>query len=136
MSYASRKGYGAEAAIVKLLTQCGFTVTRPRTTSHRDTDTGDVRGLPLVISVKNHARIKLAECCDELRAMVERSPWDTGVLIHKRIGRGQPEDWYATMQVRHLMYLIVALEAVARLREQPSQHAYQSTARESHCDDE
>lgn len=99
MSYCSSKGYMAEHALEQYYRQLGYEVRRPRTTSHSNTDTGDLAGMPLVQSVKNHARIQLAAAVDEMLAMVERSPWDTGLLYHKRIGKGQPGAWYVTTTV-------------------------------------
>lgn len=99
MSYNSAKGYAAEHAIEDYFQRHGYNVWRPRTTSRTRTDTGDIRGLPLVLSVKNHARIQLAKCVDEMAAQVERSGWDTGLLIHKRVGKGSPGIWYATTTV-------------------------------------
>lgn len=100
MSYASQKGYAAEHAVVQVLTAAGNHCYRPRTTSHANADTGDVAGLPLIISIKNHARLDLATWTDELSTMVTRqAQWDAGVVIHKRKGKGQPRDWYVTTTV-------------------------------------
>jgi hypothetical protein len=97
VSYASAKGYMAEHATVQYLsTQLGASATRPRTTSITNVDTGDVVGVPLVVSVKNHAALNLAVWVDEMAAMVKRSPWDVGVVVHKRRGKGHPRDWYVT----------------------------------------
>jgi hypothetical protein len=97
LSYATSKGYRAEAAVVVYLSRLLAPCWRPRTTSRTDTDTGDVAGLPLVVSVKDHRALRLAAWTDEMRAMVKRSPWRTGVVVHKRAGKGDPGDWYVTL---------------------------------------
>lgn len=99
MSYSSNKGYMAEHALERYYQARGYEVRRPRTTSQTNVDTGDLAGMPLVQSVKNHARIQLAAAVDEMCAMVARSQWDTGLLYHKRIGKGQPGLWYVTTTV-------------------------------------
>ena len=108
MSYATAKGYRAEAMIVDLLTPFGTDVRRPRTTSRRETDTGDVHGLPLVVSVKNHAALALALWVDEVAGMVKRSPYETGVVFHKRRGRGSGADFYVTTSARLFLPLLRA----------------------------
>lgn len=100
MSLSSRKGWEAEHAVCELLKPFGSDVYRPRTTSHTATDVGDIQGLPMVVSVKNHKRMALSEWTDEMSAMVDRTRWDTGVVIHKRVGRTDPLAWYVTTSVR------------------------------------
>lgn len=112
MSRASRKGYVAEAMVCAWLTARGYYVWRPRTTSRQRTDTGDVRGLPFVVSIKNHARIHLAEAVDEMADQVIRSRWRTGILVHKRVGRGRAEEWYVTLPLRLMGPFIDAYVAV------------------------
>lgn len=106
MSYTSKKGYSAEHAVATWLAPYGDDVRRPRTTSYAATDTGDVAGLPLVLSVKNHARDTLAGWVDELSTMVERSPYETGVVIHKRVRVGHPDGWYVTTNGRLFLPLL------------------------------
>jgi len=109
MSYASRKGYMAEATVKEYLSdRLGERLTRPRTTSRRGVDTGDLEGLPMVVSCKNHERMRLAEWVDELEAMVGRSPWETGVVVHKRPGRASGAHYYATTSLGLLVPLVAA----------------------------
>jgi hypothetical protein len=108
MSYESKKGYSAEHAVVRELQPIGNRIYRPRTTSYLAVDTGDVHGLPLVISVKNQARLELSTWVDELSAMVDRSIFDTGIVVHKRRGKGRAADWYVTTSLG--LYLPVLRE--------------------------
>jgi hypothetical protein len=89
-----RKGNEGENGALRLLAPLGQRMHRPRTTSHRATDTGDIHGLPLVVSVKNWATVDLPHWLPELEVMVQRSPHNSGVVIAKRRGRANPEDWY------------------------------------------
>jgi hypothetical protein len=109
VSYESEKGSYAETVVARALAPYGQEVHRPRTTSLRERDTGDVHGLPMVVSVKNRQRMVLSEWVDELGHMVERSRWDTGVVVHKRSGRGQVNDWYVTTSFGLFLPLVEAL---------------------------
>lgn len=109
MSYSSEKGYRAEHAVVEYLSaQLGAEVVRPRTTSITAVDTGDVVGVPFVVSVKNHAATRLSTWVDELTAMVARSKWETGLVVHKRRAKGHPSEWYATTPLGLLLPMIDA----------------------------
>jgi hypothetical protein len=109
MSYASRKGYMGEAVPRDYLSdRLGVQLRRPRTTSRTATDTGDLDGLPMVLSCKAHERMRLAEWVDELEAMVGRSPWETGVVVHKRPGRATGAGYYVTTSLGLLVPLVAA----------------------------
>lgn len=109
MSYATAKGYRGEADVRGFFAARGVTLIRPRTTSYAATDIGDLAGLPLVMSVKNHATLNLSGWCDEMAAMVERSPWDTGVVIHKRRGH-PPRRMYVTTTLEYAAPLLMSYE--------------------------
>jgi len=95
MSYAHDKGYRAEAAVEALMRTLAPECYRPRAGTHNDI--GDIAGVPLVISVKDHARLALAAWVDDLSAMVaRRDSCVTGVVWHKRSGRADPLNWYVT----------------------------------------
>lgn len=97
VSAASRKGYSAEHALEALEQARGYQVWRPR--AGRARDCGDLSGLPLVQSVKNHGRLDLATWVGELESQVAHAGAATGVVVHKR--RGKPiESWYVTTTVR------------------------------------
>lgn len=97
MSAASKKGYDAEHAMELLEQGRGHMVWRPR--AGRPRDCGDLAGLPLVQSVKNRGAMELALWVGELESMVINAGVQTGVVIHKRRGKG-PLDWYVTTNVR------------------------------------
>jgi hypothetical protein len=94
VSFASAKGYRAEHAIETTLRDTHPGVYRPRTGRARDC--GDLGGLPVVVSVKDHARLDLSSWCRDLEAMVAHAGLATGVVWHKRRGHASPLDWYVT----------------------------------------
>lgn len=100
MSYATQKGYRAERAVELWLYGHGYETYPAARPYPRPSDVGDHQGLPLVLSTKDRRDCTLARYVDELETMVERSPFDTGAVIHKRAGRGSPGQWYVTMSGR------------------------------------
>jgi hypothetical protein len=98
MNVSARKGYQGERAVELLLRDQGFDVHRPR--AGRPDDVGDLVGnLPCVVSIKNQVKLELGPWVSEMTAMVARTPHSTGVVIHKRRGKGQAIDWYVTTTV-------------------------------------
>ena len=101
MSYESAKGYWAEHHVEAWLKAQGHRdAYRPRTTSYTNVDIGDIGGMPLVFSVKNQRSMRLGEWTDEMCAMVKRSPYQAGLVVHKRHGKGQVDDWYGTAPMK------------------------------------
>jgi hypothetical protein len=94
--------------VVRYLTERGFSVYRPRTTSARNTDTGDVAGVPCVLSVKNWRTLRLAQWVDEMLVMVRRSAWRIGAVVHKRPRKGNARDWYVTLPLEMFVDLLDA----------------------------
>lgn len=125
MSYASDKGYRAEKAVCDYLAGIERNVRRPRLTSYQDTDTGDIAGLPFVVSIKDHARLALADFVDEMTKMVGRSSWATGIVVHKRRGRRDAGDWYVTLPLKLMApfiraYMTVVKDYASAIRERDS----------------
>lgn len=96
MSAEHKKGYAGEKPVQDYLRQIAPDCYRPRAGSSQDI--GDIVGLPLVVSVKNHANYggRLSGWTSDLMGMVHHAGVETGVVWHKRTGRSQPEDWYVT----------------------------------------
>lgn len=97
-STAKAKGSGAERDVVKYLKEWFPYVDRRL--AGASLDKGDVSGIPgCTIEIKNHATMKLSGWIDELLTeMTNDNAW-TGVVVHKKKGKGNPKDWYATMPV-------------------------------------
>ena len=99
-SAAKAKGSGAERDVVKYLKENGFQYA-DRRLAGATLDKGDISGIPgVTIEIKNHAKMDLAGWTEELIVeMTNDNAW-TGVVVHKRKGKGNPGDWYATMPVQ------------------------------------
>lgn len=84
---------------------------RPRNGAKDRGDIGGWRfaGMRIVAECKNTARLALAAWIEE--AEIERRNDDAhiGLVIHKRIGRGDPLDQYVTMTLRELVTLMTAV---------------------------
>jgi hypothetical protein len=105
VSRNSKLGYAGERPIEVLLQERGvLAAARPR--AGRQRDCGDISGAPLVLSVKNVKHQELAKHVTELESMVLNAGVSTGVLWHKRRGKGSPLDWYVTTSGRLFLPLL------------------------------
>lgn len=98
MTNASKaKGTAAETAVVEYLKERGWTYVERRTLSGQN-DRGDIAGIPgVVIEVKNEKSLKLAEWIKEAEREKFNDSALVGVVWHKRVGKGNPGEWYVTM---------------------------------------
>jgi hypothetical protein len=102
MSASKAKGTAAETAVVRFLQANGYPHAERRALAGA-LDRGDIAGIPgLVIEVKNAVKLELAAWVDELEQEIihtEKPGWGlpSGVVWHKRRGKGSPGDWYVTM---------------------------------------
>ena len=97
-SAAKAKGAGAERDVVAYLKEWFPYVDRRL--AGATLDKGDVSGIPgVTIEIKNHAKMDLAGWLTELATEMANDKAWTGVVVHKRKGKGSPADWYATMPV-------------------------------------
>jgi hypothetical protein len=106
MSYNSDKGYVAERAVELLWNGRERPVMRPRAGAVKDI--GDLVGLPIVQSVKNHRALDLAGWVTGMLQQTENAGLDVGVVWHKRRGYGHPYDWYVTTNGAMAVQLIEA----------------------------
>lgn len=106
-STSRRKGNRAEVEVVAALKRAGWAAVTSR--AARDGTQGGadiITDFPMVVEVKNVARTDLPGWW---RQAVEQAGDDLPVVIHKRVGHTQGEDWWATMDVRTLMALVERL---------------------------
>lgn len=106
MSANSRKGYRGERPVELVLRELIAGAYRPRAGQQRDV--GDIAGLPLVVSVKNHKAMELSTWVDEMVGMVANAGVETGVVWHHRRRKGNPLDWYVTTNGHLFMPLLTA----------------------------
>jgi len=108
-----KKGPLAEAQVVQCLQEHGWPYAERRVMGGRH-DRGDVSGIAgVVIEVKDHAKMQLAEWIGEaereaMNGHAVGELMDLGIVVHKRRGKGNPLDWYASMSVRTLLALLTA----------------------------
>ena len=91
-----RKGDAAERLTVQWLRDKGYIHAERAYGAGRNDDVGDIDGIPGVcIEVKDHGKHTLAEFIAELEVEMKNSHADTGVVIIKRRGTTDVDQWYA-----------------------------------------
>ena len=96
MNRSKQKGTAAESSVVAYLRGTIWPHAERRTLSGQY-DKGDIspgNGSPVVIEVKNHRTINLAEWLDELRDEMANAGAEVGFLVVKRRGKANAADWY------------------------------------------
>lgn len=101
------KGSAAERAVCDYLNVRG--VDAERVPAGATLDRGDIwvpdKNWP-AIQVKNHARLNLAGWIDDVTIQAVNAGRDTGIVVHKRRGKGNPGAWYVTLTLDDLVTLI------------------------------
>lgn len=106
-SVQARKGYDGERRVLSWLLAEGYRgIDRPR--AGRPDDVGDISGLPLVVSVKNHSSPKPGQWVDELEHLIANAGKETGIVWYKRRGKANPDDWIVCMTGRQFRALLRA----------------------------
>lgn len=124
MNRSKQKGTAAETAVVRWLNDNGQPAAERRAL-HGSADKGDVANVfarrpfrsgdgytldAVVIEVKNCARTELAVWVDELEAEMRNAGADLGAVIHKRRGKSDPGQWFATLPFHVLIRLLNSTE--------------------------
>jgi hypothetical protein len=106
VSKSRAKGTAAESAVVRYLNDNGFPYA-DRAPLRGNADKGDITGIPgFVCEVKNCARMELAGWVDELDVEMRNAGVTLGAVVHKRRGKGDPGQWFATMPLEVLARLL------------------------------
>lgn len=109
MNRSKQRGTAAESAVVKWLQCNGYPDVERRTLSGVH-DRGDIAGLrSLVIEVKDCARMDLAGWLGEAERERQNAGASHAVVVHKRRGKGNPNDWYVTLSGEQLLRFLMAL---------------------------
>ena len=99
-----RKGNTAEVEVVKALERAGWhAVTSRAARGGYQTGADIISNFPLAIEVKNQTRMDLPGWW---RQAVEQAGPKLPVVIHKRVGKAQAEEWWVTMDLQTLLELI------------------------------
>jgi hypothetical protein len=105
-SPSKRKGSQAEREVVQHLVQHGWKYAERRLAGDIN-DKGDVSGVRGVcIEIKNHAKMDLGGWLQELLVEIVNAKAETGAVVHKRKGKSDVGQWYATMTVDMWIYLL------------------------------
>lgn len=110
MSRQRAKGTSAETALLKYLQDKGILAVRNPLSGSKDK--GDLTTFGknrFTIEVKNVKRMELSTWLDEMLKEQKNADTEFGVVVHKRIRKGDPAEWYATMTVSQLSTLIELL---------------------------
>ena len=103
-SSSRRKGARAEQAVARWLRANGWAARTSRSAQGVQGGADIITDCPLSLEVKDHATAKLAEWLDQ--AVAQARPGAPGVVLHKRRGKGDPGDWYATLRAADLIALV------------------------------
>lgn len=107
MSKSKAKGTAAETEVVRYLSNfAGLKVMRNPLQGSNDKGDIYVEGLPLVIEVKNCARMELSEWLKEAEIEKNNADADVGIVWHKKKGKSSAESWYVTMTGLDFMVLL------------------------------
>ena len=105
-SAAKRKGSGAERDLVAWLKANGY-LYADRRLAGATLDKGDISGIPgVTIEIKNQAKMDLAGWVAELEVEMKNDGAWTGTVLHKRKGKGDVGEWYATMPAKVWLALL------------------------------
>lgn len=110
MSKQKAKGTAAETALLKYLQDRGIFAVRNPLSGNKDK--GDISTYGenrFTIEVKNVRKMELSTWLDELLVEQKNADTEFGVVVHKRIRKGNPAEWYCTMTVEQLARLIELL---------------------------
>jgi len=103
-SASRRKGNRAEVEVVRVLREAGFEAETSRAARGGSQGGSDiVSDFPADIEVKNQTRLDLAGWWAQAEAQATKKP---PVVVHKRVGKGNAEDWWVTMDFRTLLRLL------------------------------
>jgi hypothetical protein len=96
---AKQKGTAAETLAQRFL--AGWWPGITRLAPAGAADCGDLDGVPeLCVQVKAQKRMALADWVDQASIQAERAGKPYAVVIHRRWGKGDPGQWYATMPLQ------------------------------------
>lgn len=104
MGSASRaKGKKAEIEVVHALRRAGWVAETSRNiTGGRQRGADIITNLPYVVEVKNHAKLDLPSFW---RQAVEQAQGDVPLLVVKRRGFSQAENWWAIQDLRTALHV-------------------------------
>jgi len=99
-----RKGNRAEVEVVRVLREAGYEAETSRNARGGSQGGADINtDFPAMIEVKNQARLDLATWWKQAQDQAGDIP---AVVVHKRVGKGDPLEWWVTMDMQTLLRLV------------------------------
>jgi Holliday junction resolvase len=98
-----RKGNKAEQDVARVLREAGYDAVTSRSAQGFQAGADILSDFPACIEVKNQARLDLSGWWTQAQLQAQDAP---AVVVHKRVGRGDPLDWWVTMDFRTLLRLV------------------------------
>lgn len=106
-----RKGNKAETDVVRVLRAAGYTVETSRAARGGYQSGEDIVGdFPLSLEVKNQAKLDLAGWWAQAQHQAGTRP---AAVVHKRVGKADPAEWWVTMDLATLLRLLDDAEGVS-----------------------
>lgn len=121
--FSTDKGKRAERDVARFLETWWPQAARMVTTGYRTSrsvvaDTGDLRGLPFTVQVKDHTGTPakpsnpltdgtVKQLLHATRAQADAAGHVVGVLVEKRRGKASPGDWWAHLDALTLSWLLL-----------------------------
>lgn len=106
MSKQKQKGTAAETAVVNYLTERGINAVRNPPQGAKDKGDINLIGIPVIVEVKNHARMDLATWIREAAEEKMNDGAIAGIVWHKKRGQGSPGRWYVSMTGEDFLHLL------------------------------
>lgn len=109
MSRQKAKGTAAEVAVLKFLEENDILAVRNPPSGTKDKGDLTILRPKIILEVKNHKRMELAQWVDEAEVERVNANAEIGIVAHKRVGKGNPESWYFTLNGISLVKLLKML---------------------------
>jgi len=100
------KGTAEETLVTNYLNDNGILAMRNPPQGAKDKGDINLVSIPVVIEVKNHARMELASWLDEANTEKFNAGAEIGVVWHKRARKGSPGQHYVTLDGESFLVLL------------------------------
>lgn len=105
-----RKGNKAEVDVVRVLRAHGYDVQTSRAARGGYQSGEDIVGdFPLSLEIKNHKALDLAGWWAQAQYQAAGRP---AAVVHKRVGKADPAEWWVTMDLQTLLRLLGDSETI------------------------
>ena len=106
MTASKAKGTAFESSLLPLIRQYHPYAERRALTGAKDKGDFFLPGLDVVIEAKNQRTMSLGSWLDEAIVEARNAGVEYGIVVHKRKGKTDPGEQFATMRFKDLLHLI------------------------------